>query len=303
MPHPFDATLKDILGHHAADLAPVLDLPTDMPCRPLNVDLSTISAATDLAFGFGEPLQQIVDLNFQSGPDAELAGRLLLYNAAYHHHDSVPVRTIVLLLRPAADHPRLTGRLAYHAGHGRVEFEYEIVRLWQQPLEPFLGGGLGLLPLAPLCQLPAGVPLEQAMQEVIQQIDQRLASGVPHAEAVQLMTATVILTGMRVGRETLTGLFEGVKIMYESSAFDMFEEKGRQAGLQEGRQEGRREGLLEGRVEESQRLLLRQGAKRFGAPDPTTETAVRALSDLDRLERLADAVLTAGSWQDLLATP
>ena len=130
MPHPFDATLKDILGHHVADLAPLLHLPINLPWRPLNVDLSTISAATDLAFSFGEPLEQIVDLDFQSGPDPRLPARLLLYNAAYHHHEGVPVRTIVLLLRPAADHPTLTGRLAYQAGESRVEFEYEVVRLW-----------------------------------------------------------------------------------------------------------------------------------------------------------------------------
>jgi hypothetical protein len=86
MSHPFDATLKDIYSHRAADLAPVLHLPAGLPCRSLNIDLSTISAATDVAFGFGDPLEAIVDINFQSGPDPQLAGRLHLYNAAYHHH-------------------------------------------------------------------------------------------------------------------------------------------------------------------------------------------------------------------------
>jgi len=51
MSHPFDATLKEILGHDAADLRPAFALPAIQPARPLNVDLSTISAATDLAFG------------------------------------------------------------------------------------------------------------------------------------------------------------------------------------------------------------------------------------------------------------
>jgi hypothetical protein len=128
--HPFDATLKDILGQSAADLTPILHLPADLPARALNVDLSTISAATDVAFGFGEPLQQIVDVNFQSGPDSRVDAPLLLYNAAYHHHYPVPVRSILILLRPAADLASLTGRLAYLAGGGRVEFEYEVVRLW-----------------------------------------------------------------------------------------------------------------------------------------------------------------------------
>jgi hypothetical protein len=60
MPLRFDATLKEILSPRPEDFAPVFDLPR-IPAQPLNVDLSTISAATDVAFGFGAPLQEIVD--------------------------------------------------------------------------------------------------------------------------------------------------------------------------------------------------------------------------------------------------
>lgn len=291
MSHPFDATLKDILGHSAADLTPVLHLPVGVPSRALNIDLSTISAASDVAFGFGQPLEQIVDVNFQSGPDNLVDARLLLYNAAYHHHYPVPVRSILILLRPAADHSHLTGLLTYRAGGSRVEFAYEVIRLWQQPLAPFLTGGLALLPLAPLCQLAADVPLEQALRELIHQIDRRLTAEAPYARAVQLMTAAFVLTGLRVGKQSLSHIFRGVKAMYDSSAFTLYEEKGRQEGRQEGR------------VEESHRLLLRLGSKRLGVADSATEAALRAINDIDRLERMADTVLTASSWQELLAMP
>ena len=69
--------------------------------------------------------------------------------------------------------------------------------------------------------------------------------------------------------------------MHESSAFTLYEEKGRR--------------------EEGHRVLLRQGSSRFGEPDAVTEAALRAIRDLDRLERMIDAVLTAASWQELLA--
>jgi hypothetical protein len=75
--------------------------------------------------------------------------------------------------------------------------------------------------------------------------------------------------------------------MHESSAFELYEEKGRQ----------------EGRLEESHRLLLRMAWNRFGAVEPEMQAALRAIRDLDRLERMADAVLTAQSWQEFLATP
>lgn len=282
MSHPFDATLKDIFGHSAADLTPLLHLPTGVPARTLNIDLSTISAATDVAIGFGDPLQEIADINFQSGPDSHIDARLLLYNAAYHHHYPVSVRSILILLRPAADHSRLAGLLTYQAGGSRVEFAYEVVRLWQQPLAPFLTGGLALLPLAPLCQLAADVPVEQALREVVHQIDQRLSKEAPYARAVKLMTAAFVLTGLRAGRQAMADIFRGVKVMHESSAFDLYETKGR--------------------VEEGHRLLFRLGWNRFGAPDAATEAALRAIDDLDRLERMADAVFTAASWQEFLAT-
>src|SRR5262249_37073592 len=100
---------------------------------------------------------------------------------------------------------------------------------------------------------------------------------------VQLMTATFVLTGLRAGRQNLSEIFRGVKVMHESSAFELYEEKGR--------------------VEECHRLLFRLGWNRFGAPDAEIGAALRSIRDLDRLERMADAVLTAHSWQELLATP
>jgi hypothetical protein len=59
-------------------------LPAIEPAQTLNVDLSTLSAATDVALGFGDPIQEIADINFQSGPDPDVAARLHLYNAAFH---------------------------------------------------------------------------------------------------------------------------------------------------------------------------------------------------------------------------
>ena len=63
------------------------------------------------------------------------------------------------------------------------------------------------------------------------------------------------------------------------------------------------EAVDEGRIEAHVSLLLRLGRKRFGSPDHAAENELAAITDLDRLERLADAILTAESWTGLLATP
>jgi hypothetical protein len=51
MSFPIDATLKDIIEEFPTDFAAAFGLPPNQPTVVLNVDLSTISAATDVALG------------------------------------------------------------------------------------------------------------------------------------------------------------------------------------------------------------------------------------------------------------
>lgn len=100
------------------------------------------------------------------------------------------------------------------------------------------------------------------------------------------MTAAFILTGMRVPKESLASIYDGVKIMHESTAYDMI--------LDEGR--------AKGRAEERVNMVLLLGGERFGKPNSRTEAVLNAIQDLDRLERMAKATLSAKSWKELLAT-
>jgi hypothetical protein len=282
MPHPFDVTLKEVVAQHPADFVHVFELPEDQTAHALNVDLSTLSAASDVALGFGDPIKEIVDINLQSGPDPNLPARLLLYNAAIHLRYGVPVGSLAVLLRPKAEVPLLTGKLAYASGGMRVEFEYTVVRMWQQSPDIFLHGGIGLLPLATLCKMPNDKTLIDGLREVVGEIDGRLGQEPNRALALRLMAAAFILTGMRVSKDALANVFSGVRIMQESTAYDMLVDE-----------------IAKGQI----RLLLRQGRKRFGPPYAKIEAALSAIRDLDRLERIADTILTVNSWEELLATP
>lgn len=283
MPYPFDATLKEILSLRPEDCVPVFNLPRTALAQTLNVDLSTISAATDVAFGFGSPLEEIADLNFQSGPDPSVPARLHLYNAAFHLRFQVPVRSMLVLLRPKADGERISGKLAYTCGGQRVEFEYGVVRMWQQPVDPFLHGGLGLLPLATLCRVPEDKPLAEALRGVVREIDRRLIQECEHSQAVRLMTAAFILTGLRAKKEDLASIYQGVRVMHESTAYDAAVE--------------------EGRIEATHCVLLKQGRKLLGPPDPSVESGLTSIQDVERLERMTEAILTVKSWDELLSTP
>jgi predicted transposase YdaD len=289
MPMPFDATLKYLVQSFVRDYEVQMGLTEFAPLVPLNVDLSTVTAATDIALGRGGPPERVVDINFQSGPDPDLEARLLLYNALVHHRFRVPVHTVLVLLRPAAEIGQLTGILRY-AGRrrkGKMDFGFEVIRLWQKPVQRLLAGGLGTLPLAPLGPLPGGMEAEEALAPVIRQIAVRLDREAAPEERAKLLTATFALTGLRVPRETAEQLFQGVRAMKESSTH--------QGILEEGRVEGKTEAL--------QKIVFRLGRQRFGPPTQAQQAALTGIRDVERLERLTDRLLVVPNWQELLQIP
>ena len=48
-----------------------------------------------------------------------------------------------------------------------------------------------------------------------------------------------------------------------------------------------------------QNLILQRGRIRLGPPDSLTDRRIRAIPTLERLERLAERLLTANNWQGL----
>jgi hypothetical protein len=285
MPFPFDATLKDLATRHAADFAAAFGLGVSPPPHVENVDLSTVSAATDVVLAFGDPPESVVDLNFQAGRKAALDELLLLYNGLLRWRLHAPVHSVVVSLRAAADHPALTGRLTY-AGRprrGKIDFRYEVVRMWRRPVRRLLAGGIGTLPLALLGQLPAGVSAEEGLPDVIRRIERRVRREAAADEAAHLLTSAFVLSGLRVSKETAVELFRGVPAVEESTTYQYI--------------------LEQGGVRTARRILLAQGRDLFGPPDEATATRLNGISDLERLERMARRVPQASGWRDLLETP
>lgn len=169
MSKPFDATLKNLFQERPRDLLAEFDAPPTLPVRVLSQDLSTVSKATDLVLGLGDPLQEVVHIEFQSSSLADLHRHVLANHALLHFHLDVPVHSLVILLRPQALHSNTSGTILYEPrpGRGKMDFRYEVVRLWERPVEQLLTGPLGTLPLAPLGQLPAGLAQEDALESVI----------------------------------------------------------------------------------------------------------------------------------------
>lgn len=164
-----------------------------------------------------------------------------------------------------------------------MDFSYEVVPLWERPVERLLAGALGTLPLAPLGQLPETVSLEDGLKGVIHQMVNRMFAEAPQDQARRLLTAAYVLTGMRVDRAVARQLFQGVRAVRESDTY--------------------MEILEEGAAARNQKMLLLQGRKRFGEPDEATKVTIESITDLDRLERLTLSILDARDWAELLETP
>src|ERR1700740_3147665 len=157
----FDATLKDMGRESPKGFLAAFDRAPVAPVKLLSVDLSTVTAAADLILGLGDPLEEVIQLDFQSSAAAWKHADLLVYPALLFAHYHVPVHTVIILLRPEAAHASLSGAVHYapRPGRGSMGFTYEVVRLWERPAEELLTADLGVAPLAMLGRLPSELSL------------------------------------------------------------------------------------------------------------------------------------------------
>jgi hypothetical protein len=281
----FDATLKDMGRDSPQGFLAVFDRPPTMPVTPLNVDLSTVTAAADLVLGLGDPLEEIIHIDFQSGAVAWKHADLMLYNTLLFAHFHVPVHTIVILLRPGAAHSNMNGVIHYapRPGRGSINFSYEVVRIWERSVDELLAAGLGVAPLAMLGRLPENMSLEDGLTWVAQRVVERITQEAPPDQATKLVTDAYLLTGLRVRRDVAARIFRGVRAMQESDTYLAI--------------------LDEGREKEAREALLVFGEERFGQPEESIKVRLSTVTDLGRLRRMIRRAAKAATWQEILDTP
>jgi predicted transposase YdaD len=293
----FDATLKQLVDAFAADwltfLGPRLGLPPGTGFEPIDADLSTVSPQADKLFRLTAPATGLIHLELQTGPDAELPDRLLVYNVLAHHRHGGPVQSVVLLLRRQANLAAVSGTLRRLLADGRVyhEFAYDVIRVWELPAVDLLNGPLGTLPLAALTDASAPI-----LPAVFAHIDERFRrEAATPADTSTLRAALYILLGLRYDQGVIDRSFQGVQGMEDSVTY--------QAILAKGEARGEARGKTQGRIEEALRLIRLIGEQRFGSPEAAVDTALSGITDPERLERMAGRLMHASDWADLLATP
>jgi predicted transposase YdaD len=261
------------------------------------VDLSILSAATDVVLGLGDPLERVIDFNFQASRDADLSRRVLVYNALLHQRFRVPVHSVVVLLRPAADERALTGHYRYegYPHRSQLAFTFDVVRLWRRPVREFLSAGPGALPLAVLAEMPGGASVKRALPNILKEIDERLTHQSQPFPAGDLWTAAFVLSGLRLPRGEAVELFKGILVMKESTTYQWI--------IEQGMKEGMKEGVKEGALKEARNMILMVGDAHLGKPSAAVKKLINEISDLERLHRMSKRLLKVETWQELLESP
>ena len=277
----FDTICKFLIETFAADFASWLlgepialteVSPSELSLEPIRADALMLLQSDAL----------VLHVEFQTQPDPEIPFRMLDYRVrVYRRFPHKSMRQIVIYLQETGSELVQQTVFSLPDTHHR----FEVIRLWEQPLEVFLSAP-GLLPFAVLSQV---TDRSEALRQVATQLevipDRRMQSNVTAAAG--------ILAGLVLEK----GMIEQIlrkEIMQESVIYqDILQE-----GLQKGRQEGLREGRQEGKKEGERSLILRLLTHKFGEIPPELRSQIEQLS-LAQLEALGKALLDFSTPQEL----
>jgi predicted transposase YdaD len=293
-PRPFDVSVSYLIELDARGWLEWLGLPADGPISSIESDVATVLAEVDKVLRIEGPEPWLAHIEVQASHDPRLPSRLLQYHALLHHRHDVPVETTVVLLRREADGRELTGRYDVRGRRGEVtvSFTYQVIRLWEQPVQDLLNGGLGVLPLAPLSAVD-----RSQVPPIIEQLSRRLAAEAPLTTADEIWQTLVLLLRLLYDEDEVDAMIRPSELFRETRLYQRIVAE----GMEQGRELGLEQGRELGRVAEARRLLISLGSGRLGEPDAASLAAIQSIDDVDLLERLIHGSLVAASWQDLLA--
>jgi predicted transposase YdaD len=299
MATPFDATTKELVRFAPEDWLTLLGLPPD-PCELIDADLATVSTEADRLIQIKTQSPYLVHIEFQAGHDGHrVPGRMLRYNVLAGEQTDLSVLSYVILLRPEADSPALTGFVERIRPNGTryLAFEYDVIRLWQLPVASVLAGGLATLPLALLCDLSATSP-----EQVVKGMEARIEKEAKRESRRKLWASTYLLAGVRYAPEIAGKLLEkAVAQMKESMTYQKILADGRQEGIEQGIAEGIEQGITQGVAQGEREILLLLGTDRFGSPPEEVKSVIEQAPEA-QLRAWALRLLRAASWTELLAT-
>ncbi len=285
---PYDTTSKELVSRYPYDWLALFRIQRNAKVEevvPLDTDLSNIKLLADKLLLIKTKPPYIVHIELQTSYEARMAERFMVYNGLIGQREGLPVLTVVVLLRRKADGACMRQPYRLYLPHKEEPyhtFDFQVVRLWELPVEVVLYGGLGTLPLAPLCKIT-----KRSLPEVIHRMRERIEAEASGEEEELMWTRTQLLMGLRYTKEEIESAVKGV--------FDMRDSVVYQAILQEGMERGVVQGIEQGKLDS----LLLVSRKRLGEPSVQTVEKLHTLPS-SKLEELLVRLFEVETWAELL---
>lgn len=281
MSFPFDASSKFFISLGLRDWLTLIGRPTNAEVVELDTDLSTVSTAADKVIRVNDADPSIEHIEVQANHDGDLPIRVCRYGILLLYENRIPINSTVVLLRPAADGPELTGLYEARAKDGSLylQYRYHVIRLWEIPANSLLNAGIGVLPLAPLGKLEL-----DELPEILREVRVRMERQLPPSSWDDYWAGLGVLMGLKYETKLIRTLLEGVLTMIKMS--DLRDSSLVQFFGNEFREEGREEGAAIGEIRGIRKAVLSLVAHRFGSIDPALESFVNSTSNLAELEKL-----------------
>ncbi len=131
-------------------------------------------------------------------------------------------RSVAVLLTKGANSPAISGRLERRLPNGMLvhAFRYDVVRVYEIPVEELLTTGLSVVPLAPLGSLP-----ESDLENVVERMGSRFRVEATDKEDLRrLWTASWLLMSARYSPQIAETLLKGaVESMLKLEDFPLYD--------------------------------------------------------------------------------
>ena len=290
--NPFDVTMKSrvkqdarswviFAGDYSVGEAELLE---DKDLFIEDSDLTTVTTTCDKVIRVGGASPYLLHLEFEAGGGSKVPKRCCRYNDLLDYEHNLLVETTLILLRKEADDPSITGVYERLKQNGTINhlFHYKVIRVWELPVEYFLNGGIGTLPLAPLSNVsPEDLPF------VMMQIEERIKKELPQDEIEEFWTDVYLLLGLKYENEKAISLMKGVVGMEASSTYKAIVERGILIGETRGIQ-------LEAR-----NVVLNMGKAIFGEPSQETIKKIESVPTIEELHKLQmRLILGLNTWEE-----
>ncbi|HLJ32000.1 MAG TPA: hypothetical protein VKU38_00025 [Ktedonobacteraceae bacterium] len=298
----YDSSFKEFIHEQIAEiLAPLLEGVVHSKDivfeQELTVEVLRPTMRADKVFRaryLGQP--HIFHLEYQSGSDAEIVYRVLVYNAGILWDYHLPVISVIIyLFRTIVPVPPLQ---VMSGEDSLINFKYYVLPLWELDAERYVRDHIvSMYPLLPAMQGASAELLSRAIQELADYYkydESRLARQLVWLGILLRRADTVAPLDKAKVEERLTmyeRLWEEDPKIQKYLA-DKSEERMRQ-GLRQGLEQGLEQGRTQGEILASQRLVVEYVQLRFPAIAVLAQQKVTQIKRVDELEKLFRLTISA----------